>query len=233
MQIYQRLSILWDWFMRPTCAFCGDSASGKRLVCESCERALPALGPHCSVCATPLPGDIVDTLICGQCQQRPRRYASVHAPFHYAAPIDRLILGAKYHGRFDWLEILGRRLAEHLDARADAVDAIVPVPLHRSRLRSRGYNQSLELARPVSKHLGIPLHLGVERVRATPPQSAMSGAERRRNVRDAFTATADFEGLRIALVDDVMTSGATAEAVIRCLRKAGAISVEIWVVARA
>lgn len=118
-------------------------------------------------------------------------------------------------------------------SRVNAIDAVVPVPLHRSRLRGRGYNQSLELARPLAKRMQVPLNLGIERVRATPPQTAISRAERRRNVRGAFAATADFSGLRIAVIDDVMTSGATVDAVAQCLRKAGAARVEVWVVARA
>jgi ComF family protein len=109
----------------------------------------------------------------------------------------------------------------------------VPVPLHRSRLRERGYNQSLELARPVAKHLQLPVIDGLVRTRPTPPQAALSREARRKNVRRAFAARADFTGMRVAVVDDVMTSGATAEMVTRCLRKAGAVGVEIWVVARA
>jgi ComF family protein len=233
MRIRQRLEILRDWFATPACALCGESTTRERRLCGGCERALPELGAHCAVCATPLPGAGIDRLICGRCQQRPPRYAYAHALFRYAAPIDRLIQGAKYHGRLDWLDMLGRRLSDHARVKANAIDAIVPVPLHRSRLRERGYNQSLELARPLSKRLGIGLNLDIERVRATRPQKAMSGAERRRNVRNAFAATKEFSGLRIAVVDDVMTSGATVDAVARCLRKAGAASVAVWVVARA
>ena len=157
----------------------------------------------------------------------------MHAPFRYAAPIDRLIQGAKYNARFDWLDLLANRLTEHIRIRATEVDAIVPVPLHRSRLRSRGYNQALELARPLAKNLRLPLHRGIERVRSTPAQIAMSLEDRRRNVRNAFAASGEFTGLRLALVDDVMTSGATVQAVTRCLRRAGAASVEVWIVARA
>lgn len=231
MSIYRRLEILRDWLVMPACKLCGESPS-RRHICDGCERSLPWLGPHCSVCATELAGAHIDGLVCGQCQQRPPHYACVHAPFHYAAPVDHLIQGAKYHGRFDWLEVLSARLTEHVRARAHAIDAIVPVPLHRARLRSRGYNQSLELARPLSKRLKLPLSLGITRVRPTPPQTAMSRAERRKNVRNAFAANADFGGMRVAVVDDVMTSGATVDAVARCLRKAGALSVEVWVVAR-
>ena len=233
MQIDRRLGRVRDWLVTPTCVLCGASTLRARHFCEGCEDSLPLLDSGCAVCATPLPGAAPGTLICGQCQRHPPRYACVHAPFRYAPPIDRLVQGAKYNGRFDWIDLLGRRLAEHVHARAGEVDAIVPVPLHRSRLRRRGYNQSLELARPLAKRLRLPLRRGIERIRATSPQTAISREDRRKNVRDAFAANVEFADLRVAVVDDVMTSGATVEAVARCLRRAGAITVEVWVVARA
>lgn len=111
---------------------------------------------------------------------------------------------------------------------------LVPVPLHRARLRERGYNQSLELARVVARHFGLPLAMhAVRRVRATTPQTTLTSNERRRNVRNAFHATVDFSGKRVVIVDDVMTSGHTVNALARCLRRAGAVSIVVWVTARA
>ncbi|MFL6713829.1 MAG: ComF family protein [Sulfurifustis sp.] len=167
------------------------------------------------------------------CQQEPPAYTTVRAAFRYAAPVDRLIQGAKYGERLDWAALLGRRLAGHIGALTAAADVIVPVPLHRSRLRRRGYNQSMEIARPVALALDLPLVSLVERWRATPPQTALSREERRKNVRNAFRTTGNVAAKRVAVVDDVMTSGATAEMLARCLLKAGAGEVEIWVVARA
>jgi ComF family protein len=157
----------------------------------------------------------------------------VRAAFRYAPPVDGLVHGAKYAGRLDWAALLGRQLAKRFAPHAASIDALVAVPSHRSRLRERGYNQSLELARPLAKRLNIPLRDSIARIRATPPQTALSREERRKNMQRAFTATDDVAQLRLAVVDDVMTSGATAEAIARCLLKAGAKSVEIWVVARA
>lgn len=232
MSVYVRLARIHEWLRAAGCTLCGVRVPGPADFCPDCEQSLPLLTSCCSYCAAPLEAH-VNTLVCGQCQQRPPKYLSVHAPFHYAPPIDRLIQRGKYGGRLDWLRLLARRLARHAAGRAGAVDAIVPVPLHRTRLRARGYNQSLELARPVSRQLALPLRLDLERVRATPPQAQLSREERRRSVRDAFAAKRELGGLRLALVDDVMTSGATVEAATRCLLKAGAASVEVWVVARA
>jgi ComF family protein len=232
MQISQRLKLARDWLLAPSCTLCGERVSHRQPFCDGCEHSLPLLDVGCAVCATRLPPDS-SSVICGECQQHPPRYASVHAAFRYAAPVDRLIQGAKYNARFDWLGLLANRLCGHVRTRATEVDAIVPVPLHRSRLRSRGYNQALELARPIAKSLRLPLHFGVERVRPTLAQTAMSLSERRRNMRRAFVARREFTGLRVAIVDDVMTSGATAQAVAACLRQADAASVEVWIVARA
>lgn len=231
MRIRQRLAAIRHWLAARGCVLCAGPVARGHDFCDGCEHSLPAIGPCCAVCATPLPGTNTEMPICGQCQQRSPRYDRVRAPFRYAAPIDRLIQGGKYNARFDWLDILGRRLARHVHVHQ--IDAIAPVPLHRSRLRTRGYNQSLELARPLARRLGLPLYRGIERVRATPPQTGMSRAQRRRNMNNAFEANAAVAGLRVAIIDDVMTSGATVEAVARCLRESGATSVEVWVVARA
>ena len=231
MLFARQVALARDWWLTPSCTLCGERVSQGQAFCDGCERSLPLLDAGCAVCATRLaPGS--HSLICGECQQRPPRYAGAHAAFRYAAPVDRLVQGAKYNARFDWLKILAARLLERVRARAGEVDAIVPVPLHRSRLRSRGYNQAIELARPIARSLHLPLYLGIERVRPTPPQTAMTLADRRRNVRNAFAASREFTGLRVAIVDDVMTSGATVNAVANCLRKAGAASVEAWIVAR-
>jgi ComF family protein len=233
MSVYDRVKRVRAWLLPAACPLCGGATAPERDFCNGCERALPRVATSCARCAVALEHADASALICGQCQQHPPAYAAVHAPFRYTSPIDQLILGAKYAARLDWVALLSRAMIRHLDGRANSIDAVVPVPLHRSRLRERGYNQSLELARPLAKQLGLPLMLGVERMRATPPQTALSRADRRRNVRRAFATNGDFTGLRIALVDDVLTSGATAEAMAQCLLKAGATSVEAWVAARA
>jgi len=232
MPIGRRLAVAYDWLLSPGCALCGERIAHRQSFCTGCEDSLPLLHSGCTICSSPLPHTDFPN-ICGECQQHSPSYSTVLAPFRYEAPIDRLIQGAKYSARFDWLDLLARRLSAHIRARATDVDVVVPMPLHRSRLRSRGYNQALELARPLAKSLQLPLSLKIERTRATPPQTAMPPGDRRRNVKDAFEARGEFTGLRVALVDDVITSGATAQAASECLRKAGAASVEVWVVARA
>lgn len=233
MSVYARLQRIRAWLWPPTCPLCGGGREPDLDFCDGCERSLPVLSACCSRCALPFASaDLADAL-CGPCQQSAPAYSTVRAPFRYAAPVDRLILGAKYARRLDWVALLGHRLARHVQACSFSVDALVPIPLHRTRLRSRGYNQSLELARPLAARLGLPLLSVLKRTRATAAQTALSRDERRKNMRGAFVAIRPVAGLRIAVVDDVMTSGATAEEAARCLHEAGAGSVEIWVIARA
>lgn len=231
MSVYDRLRRIRAWLLPRACPLCAAGIEPEQDFCEGCEHALPLLSTCCSRCAVPFDNADLAGALCGHCQQHPPPYARVRAPFRYADPIDRLVLAAKYGRRLDWAALLGRRLARHVQTHS--VDALVPVPLHRARLRRRGYNQSLELARPLAKSLGLPLVLDVKRMRATPPQTSLSREERTRNVRGAFAAGAHVAGRRIAVVDDVMTSGATVTALAQCLLKAGAQHVEVWVVARA
>lgn len=233
MPVYSGWKAIHGWLLPAACPLCANAISPEQDFCVECERALPRLTQSCSRCAAPLEYVEAAAMICGRCQQHPPAYAAVHAPFRYTTPVDRLIQGAKYGARLDWAALLGRQLADHLHARASVFDAIVPVPLHRTRLRERGYNQSIELARPIIKRLKIPLVHAVRRLRATPSQASLSAEERIRNVRHAFAINGEVKGLNVAIVDDVVTSGATVEAVARCLLRAGAERVEIVAVARA
>jgi len=176
-----------------------------------------------------------DDAICGECQKEPPTYCVTRAAFRYAPPVDKLIQDLKYHGRLDLSRVLGDYLARHLmDLAGQLPDVIVPVPLHPSRLRSRGYNQSLELARFVSAALELPIDASnVRRIRATAPQTELPREQRKRNVRGAFNAGVAFAGRAVAIVADVMTRGSTVQSLAQSLLKAGAREVRVWVVARA
>lgn len=235
MSVYQRLKGIQTLLFPDSCLLCGARAPVADPFCDGCRHALPRLDAACARCAAALPASPSPEGVCGACQQRAPAFDRVVAAYRYAPPLDRLIQGGKYNGRLDWLEVLARELAVRVESATDGrVDAVVPVPLHRLRLRERGYNQSLELARPVSKRLRLPVITGgVRRARPTVPQTGLSRTLREKNVRRAFEITRGFDGRRIAIVDDVMTSGATIEALARALRRAGATHVEAWVLARA
>jgi ComF family protein len=166
---------------------------------------------------------------------RPPAYSSVIAAFAYQDPISNLVLDLKYHGKLHLARVLGSQLADKLATAVTATpDIILPIPLHRSRLRSRGYNQAYELAKPVARKLDVPVDpWRLQRVRKTPSQTDLPRRQRAKNVRGAFSVSGDVNGIRIALVDDVMTTGHTSNGAAEALVGAGARSVEVWLLARA
>ena len=229
-----RLKSIQQWLFPGICLLCSERVAASNEFCDACEASLPHLYNGCKQCAAPLAETSTTQHRCGACQQRPPAFSRALAPFVYAAPIDRLIQDLKYQQRLDTAWLLGARLADYVASRNPEIDVIVPVPLHTKRLRERGYNQSLEIARPVAERLRLRLdYQSGQRTRATPPQTSLPPKARQRNVRNAFKVIGSLKGARVAVVDDVMTTGHTVNAFANCLKKAGAKSVEIWVVARA
>jgi ComF family protein len=217
------------------CLLCAATVPAGGDICPACEHSLPRLTAACPRCAAPVAGMEAEDTICGECQKEAPAYRFTHAAFRYAPPVDKLIQDLKYHGRLELSRVLGSYLARHLKELAGPrPDVIVPVPLHSSRLRSRGYNQSLELARFISAALELPIDVtNARRIRATKPQTELPRDQRRKNVRGAFDASAAFAGRAVAIVDDVVTSGNTVQSLAQSLLRAGAREVRVWVVARA
>ncbi|ROR34501.1 ComF family protein [Inmirania thermothiophila] len=216
------LRLLYPW----RCLLCGGPGDGRDL-CRDCADALPRHPRPCPLCAAPLPEGAAGP--CGRCLRRPPPFRAWAALAH-APPADRIVHRAKYRGDLAALALLAALMAEA----APAVDGVlVPVPLHRRRLAQRGYNQALELARGIARARGLPLAPALlARRRDTPSQVGLDARARRRNLRTAFVAR-DAAPRRVILVDDVLTSGATAEAAARALRRAGAAEIHLWVAARA
>jgi ComF family protein len=153
------------------------------------------------------------------------------APFAYVFPIDAVVQALKYGGRLTLSRPLADALAATIDER---VDLLIPMPLSEARLRERGFNQSHEIARPVSRITGIDLAADLcRRVVHTPPQAMLPWKERARNVRGAFVCDTDLSGLHVAVIDDVVTTGATLNEIARVLKRAGASRVSGWSAARA
>jgi ComF family protein len=216
------------------CLLCGAGGAGGRDLCAACAGELPGNPIRCPRCALPL---VVAAPACGECLRSPPAFAWTRAPFRYVFPLDRLLTRFKYAGDLAAGRLLAELLGDALDddpRLGDRDGVLVPVPMAPDRLVERGYNQALELARPLAQRLGLPLATaGLARVRATPRQAGLSARARRRNLRGAFVAAPEMVGRRVVLVDDVMTTGATLRECARALRRAGAMEVGVVAVARA
>ena len=208
--------------------------TGDALLCAACAASLPRIAAPCPVCALPSVGSAV----CGGCLTRRPPFAATLAPFAYAFPTDRLLQRIKYGGRIALAEWAGAALAAAVGVslagrtERERPERIVALPLAAERQRERGFNQAREISVHVARGTGLPLAAPLVRISAGPPQATLPWAERRRNVRGAFAVQSNVRGARIALVDDVMTTGATLAEAARTLINAGAERVECWVVAR-
>lgn len=219
------------WLCPPTCLLCGAPGADGLDLCSACRGTLPWNTSSCTSCAAPLP--VPGT--CGQCLGHPPPFDAALAPLLYRPPLDWLVQGFKFNQRLVPGRLLGELLMGHLAEHITACpELIVPVPLHPLRLRERGYNQALELARPLARRFGIPLAHGlVRRTRATATQSLLDAGERRRNVRGAFALAQPLGARHVVIVDDVVATGSTVGELARLLRRAGAERIEVWAVARA
>ena len=204
---------------------------GNRL-CAPCTQALPYNRKPCSRCALPLPDAAPDPVLCAGCQANAPAFDRVLAPLLYRAPVDDLVAGFKYHHRLNLGPVLAEVLALAVREQGGRAQLLLPVPMPAQGLRERGFNQAAELARRLSSQLGIPWAGDrLIRVHENRHQQSLGRSQRRRNVRGVFECRGTLPG-QVALIDDVMTTGATAGEACRMLKGAGADRVEVWTVAR-
>lgn len=228
--VYNWLNKLQQELFPTTCRLCLAPGLPGLELCSDCRSELPWLQHACPGCALPLPLQSGPTH-CPACLKAPPALDHCQALFRYRPPVDRWIQDLKFHQDLGAARLLGRLLAETMPEPEPAL-RVLPVPLHRRRLRQRGYNQALEIARPLLKN-GLRLETDCcRRHRASAAQSGLPSAKRRANVRGVFSVTRPLAGSRLLLVDDVMTTGATLNELARTLKNAGAEWVEAWVVAR-
>ena len=211
------------------CLLCG-AFSGRAKICAGCAADLPCHPQACCpVCALPT----LHGAICGHCLKRPPHFGSTRAAYTYAFPLDRLVQSLKYGHNLAVVSLLADTLATQA-AKHPLPDALIPMPLHPNRLRQRGFNQAHEIAQRIARILRLPvLPQAAARVIDTAPQASLPLKQRRNNLRGAFACDHNLQGKRVAIVDDVMTSGSTLDALAEALLKAGALEVQCWVVARA
>jgi ComF family protein len=211
------------------CLVCGERGAGRDL-CTDCASALPWNRRACARCGLPMAMASSD---CGPCLGNPPPFTRTHAALIYRFPLDRLLPRFKFHADLAAGRLLSQLLREGIGD-DERPQALVPVPLHRSRLRERGYDQALELAKAVARRTRIPLHAGaLKRVRSTARQSELDLSARQHNLRGAFALADRALPAHVALIDDVMTTGATVRECAQTLLRAGVARVDVWVVARA
>lgn len=233
----------WDsfvaWLFPPACPAClgrGEPVTG---FCPACLGELPTLGRRCAVCAVRLPGtrdeSTASDAVCGHCLAQAPAFDRTFAAFPYESPISDLVRNLKFRRRLHCARPLGTLFAARVaqERGASRPDCFVPIPLHPTRLRRRGFNQSLEIARELARRFNAPLDARcLERIGASVPQTALPARQRLRNPKGTFVVRHAPRGRCIVIVDDVMTTGATVNEAARVLRRAGAERIEAWVAAR-
>lgn len=216
------------------CLICKKRLHQTLALCEPCYQHLPKNKHGCLRCAIPIP-DRSGHSVCGRCLTQPPSFMRVFALLAYQEPVHRIIHQLKFGNQLYIAKTLGLKMAEHLPEiyhSQPLPEAIIPVPLHPKRLQQRGYNQALEIAKPIAEHLRIPLlrHVCL-RLRHTDPQATLKVKSRERNVHNAFSVTHSLPET-LAVVDDVVTTGATVNELTCALLRAGAKRVDVWCAAR-
>lgn len=227
--------MLSDLFPR-RCVLCGLAA--ERLnICAGCYADLPWIRHGCARCGLPMPAGMSEG-VCATCLRGQPRAFRIRSALVYEYPVDLMVAGAKFHRRMELACSLGELLASWVERQQSTghleyPDALLPVPLHRRRFASRGFNQAVEICHPLGRMLGLPVAMRVcRRVRDSPAQTSLDERDRILNMRGAFRATCDLRGARVAVIDDVITTGSTAAACAGALLAAGAAEVEVWSAAR-
>lgn len=221
-----------QWFA-PSCALCDAVSDDEISLCTGCQQDLPWLLHACQRCGIPIENP--QQLVCLTCELNPPLVDSVICALHYATPVDFLIKRMKFGHQLSYAKVLGVLLSRHLSQlNADIPDAVMPVPLHKARLRTRGFNQTLELYRTLNQQSPLVLFDQVKRIKNTKHQTQVKGDQREQNLQGAFETKAGVSVPRhIVILDDVITTGATTNTLARLLKEAGAETVSVWAVARA
>ncbi len=226
------IEVLADRLLPGLCVFCGNRADTRIDACITCLALLPDNDRACPRCALPMPAQ--SAAQCGRCLTDPPPVTASIAPWRYEFPLDAVIRRIKHNRRRDYLYTLSRAWLQHPAVRiGPRPDALVPVPLHWRRRFWRGFNQAEELALTIGKSMNIPVVNCTMRHRPTSPQQGLTAAQRRSNLRDAFALRrCNVAGLHLAIVDDVVTTGATTRQLAAILARGGAARVDVWALAR-
>lgn len=214
----------YHWLMPAVCVLCRQPSDRQQDLCQACLIELPILTQTCPRCA--------NILRCHACLTNPPPFDRTFALWTYEPPIVQFISQLKFNQNLIYARLLGELLAEAVVTRwyngQSLPDALIPMPLHPNRLKERGYNQALELARPLAKLAQIPLDfISCIRIKSTLPQSIIAAEQRKNNVKEAFRVTRPLTGLHLAVIDDVITTGYTMASLCHTLKMAGAAQIDV------
>ena len=221
--------------LRENCYLCAANLTENHGLCQACLKDLPWLPANsCPQCGLSSSG-----IVCGSCLSAPPYFDATHSVFLYHYPMDAMIQRYKYSNTLSLSHTFGQLLSEKISLinRHENIDLIIPMPMHPTRLKQRGFNQALEIAKIADKVLNQNVktklnYKSVSRQTLTPPQASLPLKQRVKNIKGAFKVNANLSGKRIAIVDDVMTTGASLNELAKTLKQAGATHVECWVIAR-
>ncbi len=209
------------------CLLCESTCQQPYLICQDCETLLLDQQTRCIQCGYPCA-----TQYCGQCLKHPPAFDNTITFGSYAGPLRLLLSQLKFYERLAVAKTIGTLMANQLK-NAEAPECLIPIPLHRKRLRQRGYNQALEIAKMLKQQLKIPLnHTSCRRHKATAAQATLPAKFRRKNVHDAFSIISPLPYRHVAIIDDVITTGETANAFAKQLKKQGIQQIQLWCAAR-
>ena len=230
--VYNWLNINLSIARATDCRLCSLPNNNTAGLCRDCLAELPQIHHACPCCGAELANFV--TVLCGKCQRQAPWFDSAHIPYRYAPPLVPFITGLKFHARLAESRFLAELFLASLSAELTLPECLIPVPLHSQRLRERGFNQALELARLLSHRLHLPIenHL-VQRRLNTRPQSELSGKSRHHNMRHAFELLSPVKYRHVAILDDVVTTGSTVNELAQVLRQAGVEYIQVWAIARA
>lgn len=221
------------------CILCHSSIGREQNICRACLADLPILPNCCLICARFLVSEIQSAAVCGACLKARPAFDRTFALFPYQPPIIKLIYSLKFHHQLSYANAFGKLLLFQIEhswyKNQPLPDIIIPVPLHPKRLRQRGFNQALEITKLISKAFKIPLDDGIVRIKNTAAQSGLKAAERKQNLHNAFILknhTHNYTNANIAIIDDVITTGCTAQSLSQVLKANGAKNIHVWCCAR-
>lgn len=228
------LNIIQKKWLPPRCVLCGSRGDEDLDLCAGCLADLSRNVGCCYRCGEHFDTAIQVPQLCGRCLKKSPAFDETYAPFLYDSRMRYLIGQLKFANDYKNARLLATLLARHVADHAELPDCLLPVPLHRKRYRERGFNQSLEIARHLSRQLQLPLDLySCIRQRDTDHQTHLPAKQRQKNMRSAFQVVQPLPYQHVAIIDDVMTTGATASALAAALKRAGVARVDAWICARA